>query len=170
MVLSQKEIVSANRIVSNAQVGHWLLINQPVQNINMPSNTSNGGQKVNLMSKGQEGLRTIFLLKIVWRTKLFFRIFFLSWIQRGLCKSDNLNLIFDIQFSQIKVISKKIRFETKLQVYSNLTQLQYSRAFMSQQCLSIPQIQPRTQAEATVRSTLIAYNKPFRNDLEIKWN
>ena len=45
----------------------------------------------------------------------------------------DLNLIFDIQFSQIKVISKKIRFETKLQVYSNLTQLQYLRAFMRQQ-------------------------------------
>ena len=64
MVLSQKEIVSANRIVSNAQVGHWLLINQPVQNINMPLNTSNDEQKVNLRSKGQIGFQIIFAAEI----------------------------------------------------------------------------------------------------------
>ena len=148
MVLSQKEIVSANRIVSNAQVGHWLLINQPVQNINMLSNTSNGIRKVNLRSKGQMKGQTFCCWNIFFFEKLnyFFKYFFFSWIQKGFCKSDNLNLIFDIQFSQIKVISKKIRFETKLQVYSNLTQLQYSSAFISQHCwVSTAQIHPRTR-------------------------
>ena len=151
MVLSQKEIVSANRIVSNAQVGHWLLINQPVQNINMLSNTSNGIRKVNLRSKGQIRDQLCCCWNIFSKNWIIFSNIFSLMNTKGFCKSDNLNLIFDIQFSQIKVISKKIRFESKLQVYSNLTQLQYSRAFISQQWLSNPQIQPRTQAWATVR-------------------
>ena len=48
---------------------------------------------------------------------------------KSVCNSDNLNLIFDIQFSQIKVISKK-EFDLKLNY--RYIRIQYQRVLSSQ--------------------------------------